>query len=375
MHQHNQSDDVLRTIFDTINDGLVLLDHTTTIQAINHTMATILGYTSPADLINQSWEYACRIVQNVNPDQSTNPLCLCVFTTLHDTQPRTLREHIVLPDGRNHILDIVVHPHIKPSPTADDSQQQELCQIVLHVTDVTERLRMEALLVETERFDTMRRMTSIVAHEINTPLQTILGTLERLPQVSSEKQALFLTLAKQEIQRIGTMLHQLTDTYRPSSENHRTLDLAHLVERVVLLMTGRLNTFAIEIAYTCAPDLPFVYGRSDELTQVILNVCLNAIEAMPNGGCMTILLNGRIAQDEARSDTQPWVVLTIADTGPGISPDVQTRIFEPFFTTKQTGTGLGLFVSQRIIANHGGIITVHSSPQKGCTVSIELPGR
>jgi two-component system NtrC family sensor kinase len=144
------------------------------------------------------------------------------------------------------------------------------------------------------------------------------------------------------------------------------MDVNALIERLLLLINKRLKDQRVHAECDLAPDLPAVPGRSNEITQVLLNLMVNAIEAMPDGGRLQI-------QTRLIASEQHSLVIRISDTGRGIAPHLQQRIFEPFITTREGGTGLGLTISSQIVAHHGGTITLESQMGVGSTFSVTLP--
>lgn len=415
-----QSRDVLRTIIDRIDDGILLIDHDGRTLAVNVAMATLLGRTIE-DMISMPLPITIHLsssTSELSPDSSdmstsmqetvnTRPLSDNKSLDADDTQPdtrivqiphfwilRSLRDgrsrqkRITLPYANNisRVLDMQALPilHTKMSG------QKRTYQVLLYVVDKTEQLHMDAIMIENEQLATMRRMTQIVAHEVNTPLQTILTMLERMHIASAEKRDEFLAIAQEEIHRIGSILHELLDTYRPLPEEYESVNISRVVERVLLLTSGRLAKFRIQAQRELTADVPPILGRSDELTQVVLNLVINAIESMPDGGSLTLrtgVLEGETCacQDETAYDIsgtyvtkdlgsrQACVFLDVVDSGVGIPLNMQRRVFEPFFTTREHGTGLGLFVSQKIITNYGGSISVRSTVGEGTMFRIVLP--
>jgi signal transduction histidine kinase len=144
--------------------------------------------------------------------------------------------------------------------------------------------------------------------------------------------------------------------------------LNDLVERALLLVGSSLASNGVRVEQELAGELPAIVGRAEELTQVLLNLIFNAMHAMGRGGRLSIKTScGR------HPELGPSVVLTVSDNGPGVAAAALERIFEPFFTTKPEGHGLGLAVSQRIVAAHGGTITVSSAPGEGASFCVTLP--
>jgi two-component system NtrC family sensor kinase len=172
-------------------------------------------------------------------------------------------------------------------------------------------------------------------------------------------------MAQEEVERLMDIVRRLLEFYRPSRGQHTTADVNRIVDNVLALSNKRLQHGQVTVETQLAPDLPFIPVVSDQLAQVFLNMVINAVEAMPNGGHLAI--------QTAKTGDDKWVQVTFADTGVGMDQETRTNIFEPFFTTKNTGTGLGLAISYGIIERHGGQIEVVSSPGAGSTFAVRLP--
>jgi len=223
-------------------------------------------------------------------------------------------------------------------------------------------------LVRTERLASMGRLTASLAHEINNPLQGIKSSLERVSYYAGqpEKQVGFLDRAGSEVQRVAELVRLVLDFHRPSQEYASSVDLAELVIDVLQLSAQRVQRARVSVKMDWQPDLPHVQGRPAQLKQVFLNLVLNSLESMPNGGEM--IVSGRLM-----SADPVWVEVLIRDNGVGIPPDRLQHIFEPFYSTKENGTGLGLWISHSIIAAHQGQLIIESEPGIGTTVSVRLP--
>lgn len=386
--------DLLNTIINSINDGLLLLDKNGYVLAANQSIADLLGYT-PEELINRSWILLCQPRDLAQNEINQGFPGLWVMDALRDGYAYQRRERFLHTDGTTRTLDMRSLPIICTGEMLKKNGQG-VEQIVLHVVDVTENLRVEALMVENERLSASRKLAEIVAHEVNTPLQTILTLLEEIAELSSKEHHTSLTLAQDEIVRVGTILHQLKDTYHLPSQAPTPIVVNDLIERVLLLVSGKLTKLRIAAERDLDANLPPITAHANELTQVLLNLVINAIEAMPHGGNLRFVTKKfqtgqpitERAPDPLHLDTetqgsevpalplnmsQPGVIIEVADTGIGIDSATLTHIFEPFFTTRTHGSGLGLFVSQKIISQHHGIIDVRSQPRLGTTFTIYLP--
>jgi two-component system NtrC family sensor kinase len=229
--------------------------------------------------------------------------------------------------------------------------------------------RSQAQLVQAEKMAAIGRLAASIAHEINNPLQAIHNSLHlSLHQgLGEEKRLQYLNLAQGEVQRLIEIVQRMLDFYRPSRGGAAPADANSIVENVLALAQKRLQHGDVRVHPHLSPDLPAVSVVADQITQVFLNVIINAIEAMPSGGGLhleTLLAEGG-----------EWVLVRFRDTGVGMSPEQIANLFEPFYTTKSDGTGLGLAISYGIVERHGGTIEVSSQPGQGTTFVVKLPVR
>ncbi len=236
-------------------------------------------------------------------------------------------------------------------------------------------------LIQAEKMTALGRLVASIAHEINNPLQAIMGSMT-LAQEELEKAQIrrgrlvhYLDMSHEEIQRIVAMVQRLRDFYRPAGREMQPTDVRAVLESVLDLTAKQLqdNHVAVECAW--AESLPPVLANPDHLRQVFMNLIINAIDAMTGrqGGTLGV----RAALDQMPKPDSPDLVaavrVEISDTGEGIPANVVSRIFEPFTTTKKQGTGLGLAISYEIIQAHSGQITVASQEGAGSTFTICLP--
>lgn len=237
------------------------------------------------------------------------------------------------------------------------------------VRDITEHRALLQQLVTTERLATTGRLTAGVAHEINNPLQAITSHLSAALQKIQDKQdpGENLRQIREGIERIRQIVRGMLDLHRAPAAPRVAVNLNELVEKVVSLVGRDVREASVELHLDLAPGLPNIQGSPQELQQVLLNLVLNATEAMPGGGQLTII---------SRS-TETTVELRVQDTGTGISPEHLTQIFEPFFSYKPagTGTGLGLYLSKNIVEMHQGKISARSRKDKGTTFTLTFPIR
>jgi two-component system NtrC family sensor kinase len=225
----------------------------------------------------------------------------------------------------------------------------------------------QAQLILAEKLAAMGRLAASIAHEINNPLQAIHNCLHLTLKkpLNEEKKTRYLGMAQEEVERLITIVQRMLEFYRSSRGGMAPTDVHTIIENVLALSSKRLQHGKITVIKKLAPDLPAINAVSDQLKQVFLNIVINAIEAMPEGGelCIETKLN----------DDGDGLSVVFTDTGVGLSEKDQENIFEPFFTTKATGTGLGLSVSYGIIERHGGRIGVQSELGEGATFTVHLP--
>jgi signal transduction histidine kinase/putative methionine-R-sulfoxide reductase with GAF domain len=224
--------------------------------------------------------------------------------------------------------------------------------------------RAQRRLIQGERLAALGEMSAVMAHEVRNPLAVIfnsLGSLRRLVRPAGDAKML-LDIVEEEADRLNRIVGDLLDFARPPVPDLRREPLDRVVEDAVGAALAQPPP-GVEIARELDPTLPPVPMDPRLVRQAILNVVVNAVQAMPDGGRLT--LRTRADGDEA--------VLEIEDTGEGIPDEVRARIFEPFFTTKASGTGLGLAVVRRIVEGHGGTVVVRSRPGDGTVFSLRLP--
>ena len=238
-------------------------------------------------------------------------------------------------------------------------------------------------LIHAEKLATAGRLLASVSHELNNPLQAIQNALYLLKDERgiSEQGRQDLKIVLSEAERMATLLERLRTTYQPiGAEDFLPVQLNDIIEDVQALVATHLRHASISFEFHPDPNLPAIPGLSDQLKQVMLNLFMNAVDAMPKGGRLTVRIS-IVDLDEAHVQRHPearvgrFVCVSNTDTGCGIPPENLQRIFEPFFTTKEVGkgTGLGLATVYGIVKQHQGWIEVESTVGKGTTFRIYIP--
>lgn len=252
--------------------------------------------------------------------------------------------------------------------------------IVTTDTDITEKKRLEGQFLRAQRLDSLGRLSGSIAHDLNNIFSPIMLSLELLnARVTDEKSRSWLAAVSQSVERGADLVRQILLFSRGSESVLRPVKLTDVLQELVMFLK---DTFpkSIEILVYAEDNLPLVMADATQMYQVLLNLAVNARDAMPNGGELSFRLESiyiQAADTTIHIDAKigRYVVLTVSDTGVGMSPEVLDKIFEPFFTTKEVGkgTGLGLSTVFSIVKHHGGFLNVYSELGKGSAFKIYLP--
>lgn len=216
-----------------------------------------------------------------------------------------------------------------------------------------------------EHLATLGELATGLAHEIRNPLAGIAGVIDIIGRdlpPSSPARAMVKDV-RLEINQINRILTDLLETARPHPPKMMKSSLNTTVEHAVMLARQQVLSKPIRIETALAPDLPEVEHDSDQIHQVVLNLLLNAVQAIEGNGYVSVSVS---AQDGC-------AIINVTDTGRGMTEQQLSQIFRPFYTTKSTGTGLGLSLVRRIIDEHNGQINVTSEPGKGSTFEVQIP--
>lgn len=259
------------------------------------------------------------------------------------------------------------------SMAASIAMAVENARLYAEVKGVAEELKAsQARLVQSVKLAAMGKLAASIAHEINNPLQAVQSCIYLVAESvdASSPYFRYLEIARQELERIARIVQRMLDFYRPGDEGRRPTAVGALLDDVLTLMHKQLEQGRVVVQTDYAPDLPVIMAVADHLKQVFLNIILNAMEAMPQGGMLLIR-----TRKEWADDGHPMVSIAFQDTGVGIPANSLDQIFDPFYSTRPGGTGLGLSVSYDIVARHGGRIEVESQVGKGSTFTVILPAK
>jgi PAS domain S-box-containing protein len=238
---------------------------------------------------------------------------------------------------------------------------------VIVARDITERKYLEEQLCQSQKLEAVGELAAGVAHELGNALGSIGSAVQYLLKGCAEGHPFyeFLEVIHRNVAQADRTIRGLLSFARPRRPSPASVDIARLIEGTCALLKGEIAKQHMRVVLRFAPDVPWVMADPEQLQQVFLNLLLNAVQAMPEAGVVTITATGH---PESRQ-----VQITVADTGSGIPQEHLSRIFDPFFTTKEDGTGLGLSVSARLIRAQGGHISVTSREGKGSVFTVFLP--
>ena len=237
---------------------------------------------------------------------------------------------------------------------------EQLSKVYQELQDSFEQLR------RADRLSAIGQLAASLAHEIRNPLGSIEGAVDILERHGADEKRLeFLSIIKKECQRLSRLLTNLLDFAKPRKPQVAAVNVRQVVEAVVNLARHAAERSAIVLEAEIEPNLGSIEGDAEQLQQVILNLTLNAIQAMPEGG--------KIRLDVRQRNSE--IAIEIVDQGQGIDEADTDRVFDPFYTTKQGGTGLGLSVAHQIVSQHAGRIMVSRNPDRGMSFTVVLPVR
>lgn len=228
--------------------------------------------------------------------------------------------------------------------------------------DMRSRNKMEELLRRSEKLTTVGQLAAGVAHEIRNPLTTLRGFLQ-LQQESKKLTLSHVTLMLSELDRINLIVGEFLILAKPQATRFVAKDVRNVLQDVIALMNSEALLHNIEFRISFTEEACLISCEENQLKQVFINLLKNAIEAMPSGGTIHIYITYK----------REYISITITDEGVGIPDEMIPKIGDPFFTGKETGTGLGIMVSQRIINSHRGTMDIKSQVNVGTTVHLQLP--
>jgi PAS domain S-box-containing protein len=342
-----------RTIFEESVLGIALLDQEGQIEAINPALQHMLGY----DDIDLS---GTALSEHIHPEDARTDTDLYQSLVSGELDYYQVEKRMLRKDGQARWSEMTLS---RVGRTFVD----EPVLVVATIEDTTEKKRNQEALLRAEKLEIVGRLGASLAHEINNPIQSVIGCLGLAEEMLEDRDEVrgYLGIAMEELERAAGIVSRLRDMSRASDIKKEPVDLNALVEISLLLTRQQCQSRGVEVEWSPATGLPAIPLAADQVQQVFLNLILNAIEAMPGGG--------RLQISTAATSQPQGIRIRFDDTGQGIAPDMLADIFEPFRTTRPDGLGLGLHVSKQIVEEHGGRIDVDSRAGEGTTFAVWLP--
>jgi two-component system nitrogen regulation sensor histidine kinase GlnL len=346
------------SIFRNMGWGLLLTDPDGSVTRLNPAAEQILGVTEAA-AVGRAARDVLRVRESAPLDEALG----------HRAAPYEVEVIAQADDGRDVPLLL--------RATALRSAQGAVSGLLVLFNDLSRLKAQDRELRRVERLASLGALSAGMAHEIRNPLAGIETTAEllgkRMPQGDPGRDLVGMIV--DEVRRLNRLIEDLLRFARPSAPQFASLPIGGILDRCLTLLARAPRSAGLTIVRHYAPGLPPVDVDPGQITQVFLNVIKNAIEASPASG--TVTLRAELAEDTAQRGlggrAGHVVRVRIADEGAGIAPDLLEKIWDPFFTTKPAGTGLGLPICQRIVAEHRGRIRIASEPGRGAEVVVDLP--
>ena len=237
------------------------------------------------------------------------------------------------------------------------------------------RLDLERNLRHSEKLATIGQLASGLAHEIGTPLNIISGRAELTKRKPNDQGGVQKNqdVILYQTERITKIIQQLLGFVRKKKPEQKTMNIQGLLGATLDFLAPQIQKKGVEVVINIPANVPAVMGDGDQLQQVFLNLLLNAIQAMPDGGTLRLSASSKRISKEGLDGEREYVEVSVEDTGIGMERDILQNIFNPFFTTKDTGTGLGLMVIHGIVQDHDGWIEVESEVGKGSAFKVYFP--
>lgn len=345
-----------RNILQSIPTGVLTVNRSGVITAVNPTAEAVLKR-SGADLLGNSYESM-----------------FAEGETIRAVLEGALRhhQHVSQKDLPYESQDRT--PHTIRVSTADlTGDDTEPSGVILQAQDVTDWLVLEQRVWVADKLAALHTLSAGVAHELRNPLSAMDLNLHLLEEELKERASLpeqgarYLRVLNAECRRLTVILDNFMKFAHPRSVGLQEVNVFALIEHIMALMQFEAEERKIQLEQAVEEPLPSVLGDETAISQVLMNVIVNAFHAMPNGGLC------RITAETRHVNGTRSLIVSVKDTGIGIKKEDLARVFEPFYTTKSNGTGLGLAIAYRITEDHGGTIQVSSTPGLGTTVVVTFP--
>ncbi len=356
---------LIRNILNAVNFGVVVFDEKFAVHYINPGAQEILRFQHPLNQVKHL-------------DDILSPMIIAEIKALIKTKPLPIIRHEIQIESR-----VLPDTYIGLSIYALKSEKAWKPQYIMVFSEITQTKRIQAEIIRMDRMASLGVLSAGIAHEIRNPLAGIKAMAQSLEDELKDDPAKLEYTARilRQVNRLDKLLRAFFSYARPARPDPTRCAIGKIVNEVLPLIHSRMKDQDIIFEQKYASDLADVFVDQNQIQQVLLNLFINAIDAMPKGGKLLVKAKNSqsgipILDRRNRIPTllsEKYIEITVSDTGTGIAPEELELIFNPFFTTKSQGTGLGLSIVYQIIKEHGGQINVQSELGKGTEFKILLP--
>jgi PAS domain S-box-containing protein len=353
-----KSEAFVKNILASVDEGFIVLDRDFRIISANDAYLRMVEK-SEGEVIGSK----CHQLAHGRSEMCINIDEDCPVRKTFNTGKSYISNHVHLHKGES------IYVETKSYPVRNS--EGEITSVILTITDVTEKRKLEEELVKTQKLDSIGILAGGIAHDFNNILTGILGYISLLEIRADQSLQGYITEVEKAVEQARSLTNQLLTFAKGGLPVKKLIQIRPVVESAVKLALSGTNV-KYELGFD--PDLKAVEADEGQIKQVIQNIVLNAAESMPDGGTVTVgLHNAGFTEDTLTLKAGNYLKITIHDTGIGIPPQYLSKIFDPYFTTKKKGSGLGLATAFSIIKKHGGGIDVASTEKQGTTFTIYLP--
>ena len=355
-HELEDVQNFMESIIQSMGSGIILTRMDDTITYLNRAGEKILGYVKH-ELVGKPFEiFGLREKQSI------------VHSLLDQSDEQDMRKEgwIKRKDGLEFPVGFTINNHV--------SATGELIGKIVIFRDLTKVYKIQEEILRMDRLISLGKLASGIAHELRNPLAGIKTTAQALCEEMSfdDSKKEYLNRITKEIDRLNELLKTFFSFAKPQKLNLAPYHIKEIVNEIIPFLIKEIADKGIRFVEVYSPQLPKIRVDKNQIHQVFLNLLLNAIQAMPQGGELKIQVHPLVSNGPDGT-VQRWIRILISDTGKGIPANLLNKVFDPFFTTKPKGIGLGLSIAYQIIKKHEGTIQVQSEWEKGATFDIRLP--
>jgi PAS domain S-box-containing protein len=355
-HELEDVQNFMESIIQSIGSGIILTRMDDTITYINRAGERILGYTKP-ELLGKPFD-----IFGLKEKRSI------VHSLLDHPDDLDMRKEgwMKRKDGIDFPVGFTINNHVSP--------MGETIGKVVIFRDLTQVYRIQEEILRMDRLISLGKLASGIAHELRNPLAGIKTTAQALSEemAFNDSKREYLSRITKEIDRLNELLKSFFSFAKPQNLNLASCYIKDIVNEIIPFLIKEIADKGIRFTEVYHPQLPKIRVDKNQMHQVLLNLFLNAIQAMPTGGELKIQVHPLVST-VSDGISQRFIRILISDTGKGIPANLINKIFDPFFTTKPKGIGLGLSIAYQIITKHEGTIQVQSEWERGTTFDIRLP--